>query len=50
MALYAAAIVLALWYAPFGSALHVVLVCLWLVPQRAAQVRAGRIDMKEESE
>lgn len=49
VALYAAAVVLALWYAPLGSALHVVLVCLWLVPQ-TAHVRAGRIDMKEESE
>ncbi|WP_312518969.1 TMEM175 family protein [Massilia sp.] len=49
VALYAAAVVLALWYAPLGSALHVVLVCLWLVPQ-TAQVRAGRIEMKEESE
>lgn len=49
VALYAAAVVLALWYAPLGSALHVVLVCLWLVPQTAS-ARAGRIKMKEESE
>jgi uncharacterized membrane protein len=34
--LYATAIALALWYAPLGSALHVVLVVLWLLPQGPA--------------
>jgi len=33
VALYASAVGLALWYAPLGSALHVVLAALWLVPQ-----------------
>jgi len=32
--LYAVAIVLSLWYAPLGSAIHVVLAVLWLVPEQ----------------
>jgi uncharacterized membrane protein len=36
IALYASAIALALWYAPLGSALHVVLAVLWLLPQAQA--------------
>nr|AGU11586.1 Protein of unknown function DUF1211 [uncultured organism] len=37
IALYATAIALALWYAPLGSALHVVLAVLWLLPQAQAE-------------
>jgi len=39
--LYAAAIALALWYAPAGSALHVVLASLWLIPQTQADLKVG---------
>ena len=55
--LYAAAIALALWYAPAGSALHVVLAALWLMPQtqadlsmRAAATRVPDKNQQEESE
>jgi len=33
IALYALAIGLSLWYAPFGAAVHVVLAALWLMPE-----------------
>ncbi len=39
VALYASAVALALWYAPLGSALHVVLAALWLVPQARQEQR-----------
>ena len=35
--LYAAAILLSLWYAPLGAAVHVLLALLWLVPEGPRQ-------------
>jgi uncharacterized membrane protein len=35
--LYAAAILLSLWYAPLGAVIHVILVAFWLMPQAPQQ-------------
>jgi len=46
--LYASAVGLALWYAPLGSAVHLVLAALWLVPQaRHSALGSPRADHRK---